>query len=128
MGPQPHLRRQQPAGRPGCGAGRPGSRWCRRVQPPAAGAGGAAPAPPGGGGRGPGGRAANPFVTRFEAVPAFSTLVSGASTRLRADLFAGGVAATSLRTWSTLLAEEADDLLDAGTLEEERAAIAAYFV
>ncbi|HEU5242215.1 MAG TPA: CotH kinase family protein [Ornithinibacter sp.] len=83
-------------------------------------------APQGGGGRGPGGRAANPLVTRFEAVPAFATLVAQASTRLRTDLFTGGVAATSLRAWSTLLAQEADGLVDAATLEEERAAITAY--
>ena len=87
-----------------------------------------APVPPRrqGGGRGPGGRAANPFVARFEGVPAFATLVSEASTRLRAELFTGGVAATSLQTWSTLLAAEAGDVIDAGTLEQERAAIAAY--
>ena len=95
-------------------------------------AGGPAPAPgaaagaPQGGGGGPGGRGANPFVTRFEGVDAFAALVSTASTRLRADLLTGGVAATSLRTWATLLSAEADELVDPATLEEERAAIAAY--
>ena len=115
--------------RPG-GQGGPGRGGAAGALPPAGADGGAVPqggaAPQGGGGRGPGGRAANPFVTRFEAVPAFATLVAQASTRLRADLFTGGVAATSLRTWSTLLAQEADGLVDAATLEEERAAIAAY--
>ena len=107
-------------------AGRSGSRWLRPVPSPRRPAPTACAAP----------RAwrARTRWTRGEPVrhpvrggPAFSTLVSEASARLRADLFAGGVATTSLRTWSTLLAEEADWLVDAGTLEEERAAIAAYF-
>ena len=70
----------------------------------------------------------NPLVTRFEAVDQFASLVAAATTRLRADLYAGGVAAASLRTWSTLLEREAGDLLDAATLMQEKAAIAAYLV
>ena len=109
----------------GAGQGGGGRGGAAGGQPPADG-GAAAPQGGGGGGRGPGGRAANPLVTRFEGVPAFATLVAEASTRLRAELFTGGVAAASLETWSTLLAAEADEHLDAGTLEQERAAIAAY--
>jgi spore coat protein CotH len=106
----------------GAGPGGAGRGGAAGGQPPAR---DGAAAPPGGG-RGPGGRAANPFVARFEGVPAFASLVSEASTRLRAGLITGGVAATSLQTWSTLLAAEAGDVIDAGTLEQERAAIAAY--
>jgi spore coat protein CotH len=93
----------------------------------APGGGGGAPAPGGGGARGPGGRAANPLVTRFEAVDEFATLVSAASTRLRAELYTGGVATASLERWSTLLARDTGRLLDAPTLATEKAAIAAYF-
>ncbi len=65
-------------------------------------------------------------MTRFEAVDEFAALVSAASTRLRAELYAGGVATASLERWSALLAAEAGSLLDASTLATEQAAIAAY--
>lgn len=89
---------------------------------PAAGGGGG-----GGGGGRPGGRKANPLVSRFEAVDEFATLVSAASTRLRAELYAGGVATASLAKWSGLLASDAGSLVDASTLASEQAAIAKYF-
>ena len=111
--------------RPGAGQGAGGAAG---GAPPAGGGAGGAPPGGGGGGRGPGPRAANPLVTRFEAVDQFASLVAAATTRLRADLYAGGVAAASLRTWSTLLEREAGDLLDAATLMQEKAAIAAYLV
>ena len=88
-----------------------GGWWCARA---------------GGGGRGPGGRAANPLVTRFEAVAEFKALETAATARLKADLYAGGVASASLERWSALLAAEAGSLLDASTLATEKAAIAAY--
>ena len=78
-------------------------------------------------GRGPGGRAANPLVTRFEAVADFAALETSATARLTADLYTGGVASASLERWSALLAAEAGSLLDASTLTTEKAAIAAYF-
>ena len=102
--------------RPGAGQGGAAPAW-RAAGAPAVG---------GGGGRGPGGRAANPLVTRFEAVDEFAALVSTASTRLRAELYTGGVATASLERWSALLAAEAGSLLDASTLATEQAAIAAY--
>lgn len=80
-----------------------------------------------GGGRGPGGRAENPLVTRFEAVPQLKALETAAAARLRADLYDGGVAGASLERWSALLAADAGALLDASTLASEKAAIAAYF-
>ncbi|HET7821965.1 MAG TPA: CotH kinase family protein [Ornithinibacter sp.] len=83
-------------------------------------------APAGGGGRGPGGRAANPLVTRFEAVADFTALETAATARLKADLYAGGVASASLERWSALLAARAGSLLDESTLATEKAAIAAY--
>ena len=79
----------------------------------AAAGGGAMPgggAPAGGGGRGPGGRADNPLVTRFEAVSEFKALETAATARLRADLYAGGVASASLERWSAVLAAEAGSL------------------
>ena len=78
-------------------------------------------------GRGPGGRAANPLVTRFEAVAEFKALETRRPRRLRAELYAGGAASASLERWSALLAAEAGSLLDASTLATEQAAIAAYF-
>ena len=65
-------------------------------------------------------------MTRFEAVDEFAALVSAASTRLRAELYAGGVATASLERWSALLASKAGSLVDASTLATEQAAIAAY--
>lgn len=89
-------------------------------------AGGAGPGAPGGG-RAPGSRAANPLVTRFEAVPELQSLETAATARLRAELYTGGVASASLEKWSALLAADAGSLLDASTLAAEKAAIAAYF-
>ncbi len=54
-------------------------------------------------------------------------LESTATTRLRAELYAGGVAQASLERWSALLATDAGALLDASTLATEKAAIATYF-
>jgi spore coat protein CotH len=89
-----------------------------------AGQGGGMPA---GGGRGPGARAANPLVTRFEAVADFATLEAEATTTLRSELYDGGVATASLEKWSSLLAADAGALLDASTLADERASVAGYF-
>ena len=94
---------------------------CRRSRLPGAAAVG------GGGGRGPGGRAANPLVTRFEAVTEFKALETAATARLEAALYTGGVASASLEQWSALLAADAGSLLDASTLATEQATIAAYF-
>jgi hypothetical protein len=54
-------------------------------------------------------------------------LESTATTRLRAELYARGVAQASLERWSALLATDAGALLDASTLATEKAAIATYF-
>jgi spore coat protein CotH len=110
----------RPGAGPGGGGGMP------------AGGGGGMPAgggggmPPGGGG-GPGGRAANPLVTRFEAVADFAALEAKATSTLRSALYEGGVATASLEKWSTLLAADAGALLDSATLATEKAAIATYF-
>ena len=110
--------------RPGAGqaGGMPGG-----AAPPGDGApAGGGAAPPGGAGRGPGGRAANPLVTRFEAVEELKALETAATASLRAELFAGGVASASLEKWSALLSTDAGALLDASTLATEKAAIEAY--
>ncbi len=95
---------------------------------PGAGGGGAPPAgAPAGGGAGPGGRVANPLVTRFEAVAELKALETAATARLRSDLYAGGVASASLERWAALLAADAGSPLDASTLASEKAGIAGYF-
>ncbi len=66
-------------------------------------------------------------MTRFEAVAELEALETAATARLRADLYAGGVASASLERWSSLLAADAGSLLDASTLATEKDAIAAYF-
>ena len=66
-------------------------------------------------------------MTRFEAVAELKALETAATARLKADLYAGGVASASLERWSALLAADAGSLLDASTLAAEKAAIAAYF-
>jgi spore coat protein CotH len=95
--------------------------------PPAAVGGGAPPPGLGGGAGGPGGRRANPLVTRFAAASGFAALQTAAATRLRAELYAGGVASASLERWSALLEADAGELLDPTTLASEKAAIATYF-
>ena len=70
--------------------------------------------------------AADPLVTRFEAVTEFKALETQRP-RGCGPVYAGGAATASLERSSALLAAEAGSLLDASTLATEQAAIAAYF-
>jgi spore coat protein CotH len=81
--------------------------------------------PGGGPGGGPGG--SNVLVERFLATPAFAQEYETSLTELRAALYSSGEAQAVLDRWSTLLTEDAADLVDADVVAEEAAAIAAHF-
>lgn len=83
---------------------------------------------PGGGGMG-GGRmgGSNVLVERFTAVEEWSDLVDQAKADLTAELFDSGYAAEVLDQWVSVLTEQAGDLVDASTVEEEADAIRATF-
>lgn len=76
-------------------------------------------------GGGPGG--SNVLVERFLATPAFAQEYETSLTELRAALYSSGEAQAVLDRWSTLLTEDAADLVDADVVAEEAAAIAAHF-
>ena len=83
---------------------------------------------PGGGGMG-GGRmgGSNVLVERFTAVEEWSDLVDQAKADLTAELVDSGYAAEVLDQWVSALTEQAGDLVDASTVEEEADAIRATF-
>ncbi|GAA1410293.1 cellulosomal protein [Glutamicibacter uratoxydans] len=78
------------------------------------------------GGRGFGSKS-NPLVTRFLANDEFNAKVEQAKSELKTKLYDSGTAKKILDKWSTLLTEQAVDLVDAETIASESSKIAAYF-
>ncbi len=78
--------------------------------------------PEGGPGGGMGSRS-NVLVERFTAVEEWADLVEQAKADLTAELYDSGYAEEVLDRWSAVLTEQAGDLVDAGTVEEEADAI-----
>ena len=78
---------------------------------------GAGPAGPGGFGR------SNPLVERFHATAEFEALYQEQLDELPERLFESGAAQAILAAWTTVLTEQATDLVDAATIEQEAAAI-----
>lgn len=77
---------------------------------------------PGGGAGGPGG-GSNVLVERFTAVDAWADLVEQAKADLTADLVDSGFAEDVLAARVAVLTEQAGDLVDAATVQEEADAI-----
>ncbi|MBX3069267.1 MAG: CotH kinase family protein [Thermomicrobiales bacterium] len=77
--------------------------------------------------RGGFGGMSNPLVTRFSAVTEWADLIESTEAQLRADLYDSGRAAEILARWGDLLQTQATDLVDAGTIASESAAIAEFF-
>ena len=80
--------------------------------------------PEGGPGGGMGGRS-NVLVERFTAVDAWADLVEQARTDLAEELVDSGYAAEVVDRWSTVLTEQAGELVDAATVQDEADAIRA---
>ena len=131
LGPEPGLRRH---GR------RDGRSWwaCRPVgcsRPPTgpsrrrASSRPRAPSRPAGGGAGmggPGGRS-NILVERFMANETFAALYEQALVDLRAELYDSGAAAEILERWTGVLTDQATDLVDTATIEQEASSIEQAF-
>ncbi len=82
----------------------------------------------GGDGGGAGGPSnGNVLSERFLATPAFSALVTAATSELTATLYASGAAERLLAEWSTTLTTQADDLVTAATVAAEADAVRASF-
>ena len=84
----------------------------------------AAGAMPGGPG---GGRGGNILAERFKANSDFNAMYEQALTDLRAELYASGEAQSILDTWTTVLTEQAGDLVGADTVTAEAKTIAEHF-
>jgi spore coat protein CotH len=69
----------------------------------------------------------NILVERWNEIDAMTSLVSGATGRLRADLFTSGSAGEVLARWTKVLAAEATDMIDASMIESESAPLAEFF-
>lgn len=80
---------------------------------------------PGGGGQG--GMGGNVLAERFLATAEFADLYDAAVEDLQADLFDSGTAQDVLDAWTSVLGEQADDLVDAATIELEAEQVASYF-
>lgn len=80
---------------------------------------------PGGGGQG--GMGGNVLAERFLATAGFADLYDAAVEDLQADLFDSGTAQDVLDAWTSVLGEQADDLVDAATIELEAEQVASYF-
>jgi hypothetical protein len=65
----------------------------------------------------------NVLVGRFTAVEEWSDLVDEAKADLTEELFESGYADEVLDRWVSVLTEQAGDLVDASTVEQEAAAI-----
>lgn len=81
---------------------------------------------PGGQG-GMGGMGGNVLAERFLATPELADLYDAAVADLQAELFDSGVAQEVLDAWTSVLGEQADDLVDAATIELEAEQVASYF-
>lgn len=69
----------------------------------------------------------NPLVSRFTANTDWAGLIDATTTELRGSLFVSGDATSILENWTTLLTEQATDLVTVETIESEAATIAAFF-
>lgn len=78
---------------------------------------------PGGGAGGPGGRS-NALSQRFEENNEFAALIDEASARLRSDLIDSGSASEVLQEWTTVLSEQASDLVSTETIQNESDSVA----
>lgn len=78
-------------------------------------------------GAGPGGPGAfsrsNPLVERFHATAEFEAMYQQQLDELTERLFDSGAAEAILAAWTTVVTEQASDLVDASTIEQEAAAI-----
>ena len=94
------------------------------IQPPE----GAAQRPAGGGAGmgGPGGRS-NILVERFMANETFAALYEQALVDLRAELYDSGAATEILERWTAVLTDQAADLVDTATIEQEASSIEQAF-
>jgi spore coat protein CotH len=113
-------------GEPG-GGGAPGERPepPEGMEPPVEGELPEAGGVPGGGGQG--GMGGNVLAERFLATAEFADLYDAAVEDLQADLFDSGTAQDVLDAWTSVLGEQADDLVDAATIELEAEQVASYF-
>ncbi len=82
---------------------------------------------PGGGMMRGGPGMSNKLVERTGELAEFPTQIEETTTRLRADLYASGVATGILDEWVARLTEQASHLVEASVVEEEAAAIATFF-
>jgi spore coat protein CotH len=90
--------------------------------------GGAGGARPGAGGGRPGGGAAasNVLAERFQQTASFQALYEDALAGLRASLYDSGAAQADIDRWQALLTEQASDLVDAATIEQEAEAVVGF--
>ncbi len=110
------------------GQGRPGGQGGQGGPP----AGGTLPegfdpsqVPPGGGGAGGGGPTkANPLVDRLAGLDDYTTRYDAATARLTSELIESGTAASLVDSWTSLLVDQAADLVGVDTIADESAAVA----
>ena len=124
------------AGGMGGGMGGPGGMPTGGMQPPDGAAeppegnqapeGAERPAGAGAGMGGPGGRS-NILVERFLANETFAALYEQALVDLRAELYDSGAAAEILERWTAVLTDQAADLVDTATIEQEASSIEQAF-
>ena len=122
VGPQPRLRHRPGRCRRSAGrrhGGRRAPRGCRATPADCPGVRGRAPERGGPGGAGE----PNVLVERFTAVQEWADLVEQAKADLTEELYDSGYADDVLDQWITVLTEQAGDLVDAATVEEEADAI-----
>ncbi|RYV53021.1 CotH kinase family protein [Pengzhenrongella frigida] len=86
-------------------------------------------AAPGGGAAGQpgGGMGGNVLAERFMADDEFAALYASTLADLTATLYASGTAADIVRSWTTVLTDQAGDLVSTETIDQEAAAITTYF-
>jgi spore coat protein CotH len=80
---------------------------------------------PGGGAGGPSFGGGNPLVDRFHEVDAFEALYQQALVDVRASLFDSGTASDLLETEAQVLRDQASDLVDVATIDDEAASVEA---
>jgi len=78
---------------------------------------------PGGGAGGPGGQS-NALSQRFQENNEFAALIDEASARLQSDLIDSGYASEVLQEWTTVLSEQASDLVSTETTQSESDSVA----
>ena len=78
---------------------------------------------PGGGVGGPGGQS-NALSQRFQENNEFAALIDEASARLQSDLIDSGYTSEVLQEWTTVLSEQASDLVSTETTQSESDSVA----